>query len=149
MIQHKEGYLFDQPTPPIGWNPAIHGPFEPMQVNLAALYLKWLIPINQVLIVKDIKSKMRSGVKVYVVIAFVPSEADSQYLDPDMSGTRNFHRFPNQSGKIRAFYCGPDSRNACGQGNRTVCSCSHVSSVLLAACVRQQDPVIHDIYLDS
>ena len=53
------------------------------------------------MIVKDIKSKMRSGVKVYVVIAFVPSEDDSQYLDPDMSGTRNFHRFPNMAGKIR------------------------------------------------
>ena len=50
---------------------------------------------------KDIKSKMRSGVKVYVVIAFVPSEAESQYLDPDMSGARNFHRFPNSAGKIR------------------------------------------------
>ena len=208
----------------------------------------------QVLIVRDIKSKMRSGVKVYVVVAYVPSGNASPHLDQDMSGVKqnfkhhmsshvcwtemmffellkgwlitwvqkcktvlkrcpevtnmansgnmfrqirhvrvffrkchflspggphvksknnwalkcifcqftakimrgwkitvsltflsgqnNFHRYPGEAGKIRAFYCGPDSRRACGQGNRVVCSCSHVASVLLTCCVKEQDPVI-------
>ena len=43
----------------------------------------------QVLIVRDIKSKMRSGVKLYVVVAYVPSGSNSLYLDQDMSGVHN------------------------------------------------------------
>ena len=120
MPQNVPCYIFDQHNPPVNYDPARFGPWEPVRV----------------LMVPEIPSKHTGNKQYKVVIMYVPTSMP--IVVNNWMGYRQYETI-----RIKAVCCGPSQANCCPVGDRTASPCSHGGACLFAGCCLAHNPQLY------
>ena len=117
MPQYIPCYIFRQEQPPLNYDQARFGPWQPVTVML----------------VPEIQSKHKRSTQYKVVVMYVPTS--TPIVHHNWMGYRD-----HESSRIKAVCCGKSAANSCPVGARTVSPCSHGAFALFAACCVATNP---------